>query len=121
MAGSRYAELLKETTPKTAHVASATIETKEPAADASLDDLRALLLKWQTRFLELQNDIAGGAMVPLFNYEERMHSLLRNPVAIARNRMDASSWNAFVQELHAAFDRVKSEAVEQLAPISSPV
>jgi hypothetical protein len=100
-----FAHIEKAMARKTAQVTPPVLEVKEPTDTSSLDDLRALLLSWKTKFLELENAVANGEMVLQEKMAETIQNALHHPVNIARKHLDTSAWNALCRATKEAFAR----------------
>ena len=111
-----FADIEKDMIRKTANQAPPVIEIKEPAENSSLDDLRALLLTWKTKYLELENAIANDEMVELAKVEEMILSALRHPISIARKHLDAVSWNRLCAATKEAFARALAPTPTEATP-----
>lgn len=102
---SAFARLERDMERKTKNAAPPALEIGEPASNSTLDELRALLLTWKTKLLELENAIANGEMILLATVEEMILAALRQPVSIARKHLDTPTWNALCVATKEAFAR----------------
>jgi len=100
-----FARLEKDMARKTANQTPPALEIKEPADNSNLDDLRALLLTWKTKLLELENGIANGEMVEQAKVGELINAVLSHPVSIARKHLETGHWNALCTATKEAFTR----------------
>jgi hypothetical protein len=100
-----FRRLEKDMSRKTRHEAPLALEIREPSDKSTLDDLRAMLLGWKTKFLELENAIANGEMVAGNKIAETILSVMRHPVGITSKHLDTPTWNAFAVATKEAFAR----------------
>jgi hypothetical protein len=100
-----FGRLERDMERKTKHMTPPALEIKEPESNSTLDELRALLLTWKTKLLELENAIANGEMILLETVETMILAALHQPVAIARKYLDTPAWNVLCVATKEAFSR----------------
>jgi len=100
-----FRRIEKDMGSKTPNQTPVPLEIKEPCESSTLDDLRAVLLSWKTKLLELKNAIGNGEMVEQATLGERIVRALSQAVLIARKHLDTGAWNALCVATKEAFAR----------------
>ena len=101
----------KDMDRKTPNQTPSALEIKEPSDLSTLDDLRAVLLSWKTKLLELKNAIANGEMVEQSTLGEAITKALDGAVSIARKHLDTATWNILCDGTKSAFEHALAKWV----------
>jgi len=88
---------------KTKHEAKPPLTPPEPQEGSTLDDLRAVLLSWKTKNLELKNALENGELVELAKVHTMIETSLTQPISMARKHTPPEPWNRFCKALKEEF------------------